>query len=200
MTTAKLVPLAELTRTAQARVDVMSERRQKHGPQLAKMLNRLAAVGQPRAALNVLRDIADMLAEETTGQVPCKQGCAACCHMPVGVAADEAKVIAQEIGRTLAKYVPHRTNFNDDPFGDAYPCQFLEKGECSIYAHRPMACRTHYSVEDDPAICGFGDSGQEVHDVKLLNVHDINMLYVETMMMRDGCDRRLNSLDRWFPK
>ena len=36
-------------------------------------------------------------------------------------------------------------------FGEA--CPFLVDGSCSIYAHRPMACRTHLNLDDDDLLC-----------------------------------------------
>lgn len=200
MSIAKLIPLNEISAAGQARLEAMDERRKQDQPRIRKTLQRLEAhQANPRAALSILREIADILTAETRGLVPCKRGCNACCHMPVAVAAGEAALIAKEIGVPLARHVEHRTDFTKDPFGAAHPCQFLKAGECSIYAYRPMACRTHFSTEDSPAPCGFGESGKQVGTVKLLSVLDINTLYVEVMMMAgDKPDQRLNSLDRWF--
>jgi hypothetical protein len=33
------------------------------------------------------------------------------------------------------------------------PCPFLAGSECSIYEHRPFACRTHLSLDDDDLLC-----------------------------------------------
>ena len=33
------------------------------------------------------------------------------------------------------------------------PCPFLKQGECSVYEHRPFACRTHLSLDDDDLLC-----------------------------------------------
>jgi Fe-S-cluster containining protein len=33
------------------------------------------------------------------------------------------------------------------------PCTFLKEGSCSIYEHRPFACRSHFNTSDTPSIC-----------------------------------------------
>jgi hypothetical protein len=33
------------------------------------------------------------------------------------------------------------------------PCPFLAGDDCSIHAHRPIACRLHFSMADTPFFC-----------------------------------------------
>jgi hypothetical protein len=41
-------------------------------------------------------------------------------------------------------------------------CSFLREGECSIDAHRPLACRLQISLHDDAEPCRLRGTGQEV--------------------------------------
>lgn len=33
------------------------------------------------------------------------------------------------------------------------PCPFLRDSQCSAYEHRPFACRTHVTLDDDDLLC-----------------------------------------------
>lgn len=33
------------------------------------------------------------------------------------------------------------------------PCPFLHEQRCSVYEHRPNACRTHFSLDVDDLLC-----------------------------------------------
>lgn len=33
------------------------------------------------------------------------------------------------------------------------PCPFLENNMCSVYSHRPIACRTHLLIGGSPELC-----------------------------------------------
>lgn len=59
------------------------------------------------------------------------------------------------------RYCPETINAETAPWFDArIPCAFLDHGECSIYALRPIACSS-YLVCSDPEIC-YAKSGAEV--------------------------------------
>jgi Fe-S-cluster containining protein len=70
---------------------------------------------------------------------------------------DEAKAIAAATGAKMV--TPKR--FNVDLMYvdkvraryDGVPCRFLVGGACSIYAERPLACRTHVVVDPDNLLC-----------------------------------------------
>jgi Fe-S-cluster containining protein len=47
------------------------------------------------------------------------------------------------------------------------PCTFLgDDGACTIYEHRPIKCRTHFTLADDPALCDTA-RGLNVRDLPL---------------------------------
>lgn len=99
--------------------------------------------------------IADEIGALTEGNVACKRGCSHCCHIAVGMSAEEAEVIGKRIG-VAPRQIEGGGNINVDlnfDWGYHNPCTFLKDGECSIYENRPLACRTHYSLDVDSLLC-----------------------------------------------
>lgn len=82
----------------------------------------------------------------------CKKGCSHCCHIPVAVSDLEASVIGKRIWMR-----PHTPSYAQAPseraYGYNHPCPFLTAGVCSIYAHRPFACRVHFNMDRDDLLC-----------------------------------------------
>jgi Fe-S-cluster containining protein len=54
------------------------------------------------------------------------------------------------------------------------PCPFLVAGRCSIYAIRPVACRTHFSFSESPRDCDPDEVGHG-YPVKNLDVAHVNL-------------------------
>jgi Fe-S-cluster containining protein len=103
---------------------------------------------------------------------PCRRGCAHCCHIAVPMTDVEARAIGRSIGRQPAEAPagaialsgtyddPHTLSLLQDQQARAShgvsdsPCPFLGRDfACSIYAIRPIACRLHFSLEDDASHC-----------------------------------------------
>lgn len=118
----------------------------------------------------------DRYLEHVSGSldVTCSKGCSWCCgDNPRGVSGVElmgvlrvTDVSAQDAAQDFEKL--HQKH------GDAAwpvlklkrrPCPFLKDGACSVYADRPMACRSFFSVTD-PDACSPG-SEQEPTNPKL---------------------------------
>lgn len=106
-----------------------------------------------------LREIADEAFKVVQHLTPCRRGCAHCCYMAVGVSEREAELIASHIGRRAAvieagpEAALRRLDENVKRY-QRVACPFLGKdNDCTIYHVRPMACRTHHSLEDSPAPC-----------------------------------------------
>jgi uncharacterized protein len=74
---------------------------------------------------------------------PCSRGCAYCCRIQVLVSPLEAQYIE---ARTGVKQSPGIDKTDSD-------CPFLDNNICSIYPHRPFACRQHLALFDDPKWC-----------------------------------------------
>lgn len=123
-----------------------------------------------------LRRAADALVRSVAPVVPCRRGCAGCCHQPVQVSEAEARLIAAEnrlhlnenAGKPLptqpdpwatgASSVAKSIHTDARPFAknDAYagtPCPFLQDGDCAIYSTRPTTCRVLMSVDRDEFLC-----------------------------------------------
>lgn len=85
--------------------------------------------------------------------VPCKSGCSHCCKMSVVITGREALAIANEIGVRPTRPPPLRLQ---EEYVDLYmgvPCPFLKNTKCSIYAVRPLPCRTHFNLSAHPEVC-----------------------------------------------
>lgn len=75
----------------------------------------------------------------------CTAGCAACCHARFSVFAVEAAAIRQALARLAAEAPDLRARVRrqaDDP-AHQDRCALLVDDRCSIYAERPVICRSH---------------------------------------------------------
>jgi uncharacterized protein len=87
----------------------------------------------------------------------CRKRCSHCCHIAVTIPETEAKLIAKKTGRPLHKPLRPRTLADgsdlEQPYGYDHPCIFLKDGGCSIYEHRPLACRVLVNMDDTDLLC-----------------------------------------------
>jgi len=157
-----------------------------------------------------LRREADQLNQAAATVSACGQQCSHCCHSGVMLLDSEAKAIGREIGRVPAdlpegKYVVTNLDNVGDDFlekadelaseftGD--PCPFLgPDSKCSIYAHRPLACRTQINMDKDALLCKLVPGGKV--PVPYLDVTASKMAYVVTF----GLNRKMADLRYFFPK
>lgn len=158
-----------------------------------------------------LRREADLVLKAAEGVAACRQGCTHCCHISVQVPEAEAQVIAKAIGRRLTDPAPDRVVQTDESHDAAQheammarqddvarlhegvPCPFLADGSCSIYEHRPMACRHLVNVDVDDLLCRLVP-GQGLK-VPYLNTQSQKLAHVAAMGLR----RRIADLRDWFP-
>lgn len=99
------------------------------------------------------------LAKLSDVPVACKKGCSHCCNIWVSASVPEIFYLAkllrgQASGREMAVREAHAATepytHEQRPY-HPFPCGFLENNECSIYEHRPVACRLASS--GDAEIC-----------------------------------------------
>ena len=98
--------------------------------------------------------LADQVNNAVAPHVACASGCSACCRIGVSLTTYEAQVLGDSIGVQPA--IPSKTISIEEGldleaetnryFGT--PCPFLSENLCSIYEHRPLACRTHVNLGD----------------------------------------------------
>lgn len=106
-----------------------------------------ALPGSPSKRLRALYAAMTKISDGVSSFAACKSGCSGCCHYNVSVFPIEARYIEQWAGKKrLPQSLPP-----EDFHGT--PCAFLEEGRCSIYEHRPMACRKHFAITDTAYWC-----------------------------------------------
>lgn len=140
-------------------------------PELAEREDKLPAMlratnASKRSKLVKIYQLADEISAVRNPFVACGRGCAHCCHMSIRLTSAEAERLGSAIGRPPAKL--SRTRNRAPQEFDGRPCPFLAADRsCSIYEHRPLACRTHASFEADNAKCH--PTVMNDHQVALVN-------------------------------
>lgn len=109
--------------------------------------------GSQRAKYNRLKKLADRVSAAAEPHVACRKGCSECCNIAVVITSFEAELIGEVIRKKPLKVgVRHDDlSLREKYFGQ--PCTFLRNGMCSIYADRPLACRTHFNLSDTSLFC-----------------------------------------------
>jgi uncharacterized protein len=131
----------------------------RHVKRLNELLNADVAV---QVKIKALWECVDELAAVIRPHAACRRGCSHCCHISVLIPQQEADLMGKRIG-----VKPHKvrgiTCREDIESGYHNPCPFLKDDECSIYEHRPLACRQHFNVDVDPLLCELvGDTASKV--------------------------------------
>ncbi|MDD5387947.1 MAG: YkgJ family cysteine cluster protein [Gallionellaceae bacterium] len=119
--------------------------------------------------------LADEMKAMLEASVTCRPGCSHCCHMPTMIYQHEAaamaaaaKCQARKLGCRPAPVALHAALAF---LGQA--CPFLVDGRCAIYAQRPLICRLHNSLNDDPHDCFIPATG------KRTPIHAVDADFVE---------------------
>lgn len=131
--------------------------------------------GNVKQRLTSLRNVANLMSKAVGEVSACRQGCSHCCHIPVSLSKAEAQLIGSLIG---VKPVQDAQTSETDrtAYGYDRPCPFLEEGACSIYAHRPFACRALLNMDRDDLLCQLVE-GKAI-PVPYLNMSSWQILYV----------------------
>ena len=119
----------------------------------------IANPDQSESLLAMYFSVVDEIADKAFAEVPisCKKGCNHCCAINVDINEAEANLIyrkhKEKIDWKKLKF-QSKKSLNDFKYLDvkSRECVFLQDGECSIYADRPIACRAYY-VTTPPKYC-----------------------------------------------
>jgi Fe-S-cluster containining protein len=135
-----------------------------------------------RIRYNKLVKLVDQAAVDILPHTACRKGCSHCCHIAALISDVEAQRIGEAIRRKPVKtgaFPPDVEGLRDKYFG--VPCTFLKGGRCSIYEVRPLACRLHFNMADDPLFCSTAIAPQNSL-VPALNLHGVDRaLFFVTM-------------------
>lgn len=159
----------------------------------------VTGVGTAETRLRELYAIVDEWMSYNGENVACRRGCNHCCHIAVAVFEDEAKMIGAHLNVEPEKPPRYRMDFNDVPFGPSFPCTFLKNGECSIYEHRPLNCRTHVNMDVDALLCEMRDGA--CYSAPLMNSVLFNCAYIYICApgAQFGEQPKLAELREFFP-
>ena len=135
-------------------------------PEIEELTMRSQRIVEENSSFKVkshkLYKLADEMKAMLAPFVVCSSGCSNCCHMPTLIYQHEADAMAV-VSCRRARQLRYRPDHEVLKAGRAFtgqPCPFLSPdGRCSIYEHRPLICRVHNSLEDDPAVCKVDPSG-----------------------------------------
>ena len=99
--------------------------------------------------------IATRVTDALSPYVACRVGCSDCCHMNTMIYEHEAIRLAEVTRRKMVRlaYRPINEVFAHGAKFNGKPCPFLREDRCSVYEDRPLVCRTHHSLLDNPTSC-----------------------------------------------
>ena len=137
---------------AEARMTQFNDAMAPRVPEWEATLRKIQSAGVgKKTALKHLRRVTAEFSALGAPLSGCQKGCSHCCHIPVGLSQSEAEIIGDAIGRR-PRAVRAGIHMRKE-YGYEYPCPFLKEARCSIYEHRPLACRTHLNMDADDLLC-----------------------------------------------
>jgi Fe-S-cluster containining protein len=177
-------------------MDAFNARMRPHAGEYHRRINEIVSSKRgARVRLLQLRALLDDVTSHVQTNTPCRRGCAHCCHIPVVIHEHEAGLIGDEIGRMPERPKKYWRRGDLQKFETSYsnPCAFLgDENECTIYEHRPIACRKHISMAADDALCRL----DEIRD----GVPYLNLFMFDQAAALICADERVAELRQFFPR
>lgn len=142
-----------------------SEIQEREGDRIAELQRaaaKLVKAPLPRATKGIrIVEIAGQVSRTIMPHLACARGCSECCSWSLNISAYEARLIGAHVGRQPMRLGRRMGESDSSLEGElrkrftGVPCPFLEPGPrgCTIYAVRPLACRTHHTLMDDESNC-----------------------------------------------
>ena len=122
---------------------------------LLREVQRRQYAADPVKAMGLLYGYLDRVTRYMSGNIACKRGCNWCCHGEIALWQPEADYIAAKTG-IPANQLPLQLRRTSTAYTATHqPCPFLQDGACSVYAHRPLACRMTVNLDVDDTVCRF---------------------------------------------
>jgi Fe-S-cluster containining protein len=170
----------------------------------AENFNKAFAENKIGAMLGLYALIDETMAR-TNRENSCKRGCNFCCHINVDITDPEAAAIHHHCKENKikvdTKYLKERLQVRakEVAFSKTAACVFLKNGECSIYAVRPLACRT-YLVVNEPKYCDVVSYPPPHNGTLVVNDLDVQMEFSAFMNALRGksADRMERMLLNYF--
>ena len=146
---------------------LFADYKERYGESSDEMLNLVYMIQQA---------FSEQIGERTAGKHNCKKGCYYCCQMPVEIMEVEGLILWNYAKKNFSEehrklildrcrkqiHLPKESDEFIDKFtGEETACPFLEKGLCSVYQARPMACRNLLiPLCSNPADCAVRSSNR----------------------------------------
>lgn len=131
-----------------------------YGTELERLIDKAIALLEDPAPFDLragqMIGVIDSIGDRVATVAICRRGCSHCCRQAVTLSSWEAERIATATGRRRADPSGIEAGDDHDLMRKKYAgidCPFLKDGECSVYDQRPLACRSHFSLAEDPAPC-----------------------------------------------
>jgi len=102
-----------------------------------------------------LNQFADIFVAMVEDLYACKLGCSKCCYQRIPLSQTEANIIASKTSTAAVQLAADFQMKGVYEYDQTTPCTFLKNGSCSIYEHRPFACRKHINLDIDNLLCEF---------------------------------------------
>ena len=141
--------------------------------------------------------------------LPCKVGCAGCCHTQVGVTCDEAELLAERINEgvkidyaLLQKQIKAGNN-PEDFYLLSYEnrkCVFLGSDDkCQVYNDRPSVCRTN-AVLGEASQCYPYENESDAQTLRLVKTEQADMAIMGSFFMSKESGTLANMLGKILQK
>lgn len=187
-----VVPKVDVIASVHTHVDALKTRGLVEAIRKAEVVISGAGMSGDRTKLQTLKGVLAKLDTVIADYTACSRGCDHCCKMAVSMSSIEAEMIGQSI---FVRPRKPETNMDGMEMVDAYKgvdCPFLVDKVCSIYDHRPIACRAHHNISKYPDLCDvIGNPGS---DVPALNFTFAHAAYVQFFF-----DSEFNDIREFFP-